>query len=66
MTGFLTRFASGLARLRRGPWEMLATILIALVVGFIAWKLLVGLVKFGALALIAVAAIYFLSQGGFA
>jgi|TARA_R110002012_G_scaffold48060_10_gene125534 hypothetical protein len=44
----------------------IATILIALVVGFIAWKLLVGLVKFGALALIAVAAIYFLSQGGFA
>ena len=36
----------------------------ALIVGFIAWKLLVGLVKFGVLAVIAVAAIYFLSQGG--
>ena len=29
MTGFLTRFASGLVRLRRGPWELLATVLIA-------------------------------------
>ncbi len=26
----MTRFLSGLARFRRGPWEMLATILIAL------------------------------------
>ena len=26
----MTRFLSGLLRLRRGPWEMLATILIAL------------------------------------
>jgi hypothetical protein len=26
----MTRFLSGLARLRRGPWEMLATILIGL------------------------------------
>jgi hypothetical protein len=42
----------------------IATILIALVLGFVAWKLLVGLVKFGVLAVIAVAAIYFLSQGG--
>lgn len=30
MTTFLTKFFSGLLRLRRGPWEMLATILIAL------------------------------------
>ena len=30
MTSFLTTFLSGLLRLRRGPWEMLATILIAL------------------------------------
>ncbi|WP_421991538.1 hypothetical protein [Qipengyuania sp.] len=42
----------------------IATILIALIVGFIAWKLFVGLVKFGVLAVIAVAAIYILSQGG--
>ncbi|WP_157075051.1 hypothetical protein [Erythrobacter sp. AP23] len=42
----------------------IATILIALIVGFIAWKLLVGLVRFGVLAVIAVAAIYILSQGG--
>ena len=27
---FLTTFLKGLLRLRRGPWEMLATILIAL------------------------------------
>ena len=26
----MTRFLSGLARFRRGPWEMLATLLIAL------------------------------------
>ena len=26
----MSRFVSGLLRLRRGPWEMLATILIAL------------------------------------
>lgn len=26
----MTRFINGLLRLRRGPWEMLATILIAL------------------------------------
>lgn len=44
----------------------IATILIALIVGFIAWKLLVGLVKFGVLAVIAVAAIYILSQGSLA
>lgn len=30
MTTFLNTFFSGLLRLRRGPWEMLATILIAL------------------------------------
>lgn len=42
----------------------IATILIALVLGFVASKVLVGIVKFGALAIIAVAAIYFLSQGG--
>lgn len=30
MTGFLTRFVRGLLRLRRGPWELLATGLIAL------------------------------------
>ena len=42
----------------------IVTILVALVLAFIAWKVLMGLVKFGALALIAVAAIYFLTQGG--
>ncbi|PTE16110.1 hypothetical protein [Pseudogemmobacter blasticus] len=30
MTGFLSRFLTGLLRLRRGPWETLSTILIAL------------------------------------
>lgn len=42
----------------------IVTILVALVLAWIAWKVLVGLVKFGVLALIAVAVIYFLSQGG--
>lgn len=30
MTAFVMSFLNGLVRLRRGPWEMLATILIAL------------------------------------
>ena len=41
-------------------------IIVALVLIFIAWKVLVGLVKFGAIALIVVAAIWFVSQGGMA
>jgi hypothetical protein len=44
----------------------IVTILIAIVLIFVAWKVLMGLVKFGAIALIAIAAIYFLSQGTFA
>lgn len=44
----------------------IATLLIALVLAFVAWKLLVGLVKFGVVALIAAGALYFLSQGGLA
>ncbi len=44
----------------------IATILIALVLVFIAWKVLMGVVKFGAIALIAVVAIWFLANGGFA
>ena len=42
----------------------IATILIALVLIFIAWKVLMGVVKFGAIALIAVVAIYLLANGG--
>ncbi len=42
----------------------IVTILVALVLAWIAWKVLVGVVKFGALAIIVVVAIYFLSQGG--
>ena len=30
MSNFITEFCTGLLRLRRGPWEMLATILIGL------------------------------------
>ena len=41
-------------------------IIVALILIFIAWKVLVGLVKFGAIALILVAAIWFVSQGGLA
>ncbi len=44
----------------------IVTILIALVLIFVAWKVLMGLVKFGATALIVIAAVYFLSQGSFA
>ena len=42
----------------------ITTIIVALVLVFIAWKVLMGLVKFGAIALIVIAAIYLLSQGG--
>ncbi|QYU69402.1 hypothetical protein J4558_04455 [Leptolyngbya sp. 15MV] len=42
----------------------IATILIALVLIFIAWKVLTGLIKFGLIALVVIGAFYFLSQGG--
>ncbi|WP_165938568.1 MULTISPECIES: hypothetical protein [Bacteria] len=42
----------------------IVTIIIAIVLIFIAWKVVTGIVKFGLIALIIVAAIYFLSQGG--
>lgn len=44
----------------------IVTVLIALVLVFVAWKVLMGLVKFGAIALIVIAATYFLAQGNFA
>ena len=44
----------------------ITTILVALVIAFIAWKVLTGLIKFGLIALIVIAAIYFLTQGGMA
>ena len=43
----------------------IATILVALVAVFIAWKVLTGVIKLGVSALIAGAALYFLSRGGF-
>ena len=43
----------------------IATILVVLVVCFIAWKVLTGIVKFGLIALVLLAGFYFLSQGGF-
>ena len=42
----------------------IATILIALVLAFLAWKLVTGVIKFGVIAVIIVAAIWFLTQGG--
>ena len=41
----------------------IGTIIVALILIWIAWKVLMGLVKFGAIALIVIAAFYFLSQG---
>lgn len=41
----------------------IVTIIIALVLVFIAWKVLMGFVKFGAIVAIIIAAIYFLSTG---
>ena len=41
----------------------IVTIIVALVLVFIAWKVLMGVIKFGAIALIVIAAIWFISQG---
>lgn len=42
------------------------TIIVALVLAFLAWKLVTGVIKFGLIAVIVIAAIYFLTQGGMA
>lgn len=42
----------------------IGTIIVALVLIFIAWKVLSGIIKFGLIALVIVAAIWFLTQGG--
>ena len=42
----------------------IATVLIALVLAFLAWKLVTGVIKFGLIAVIVVAALWFLTQGG--
>ena len=42
----------------------IVAILVAVVLAFLAFKFVTGLIKFGVLALIAIAVIYFLSQGG--
>ena len=43
----------------------IVTIVVALALIFIAYKVLSGIVKFGLIALVIVAAIWFLTQGGF-
>jgi len=43
----------------------IGTIIIALILVFIAWKVLTGLIKVGAVVLIVALAAYFLTQGGF-
>jgi hypothetical protein len=42
----------------------IVTILVALVLIFIAWKVLTGIIKFGLIAVVILAAIWFLTQGG--
>ncbi|WP_305096163.1 hypothetical protein [Croceibacterium aestuarii] len=44
----------------------IATIVIALVLVFIAWKVLTGLLKIGAILAVVVIAAYLLSQGALA
>ncbi len=39
-------------------------ILVAVVLAFLAFRFVAGMVKFGVIALIAVAVIYFLAKGG--
>ena len=42
----------------------IAAMVIGLVLAFIAWRFVAGLAKFAVLAVIVVAVLYFLSQGG--
>ena len=42
----------------------IVAILVAVVLAFLAFRLIAGVVKFGVIALIVVAALYFLSRGG--
>ncbi|GMN13667.1 hypothetical protein [Altererythrobacter sp. MTPC7] len=42
----------------------LITIVVAIALAFVAWKVLMGLVKFGAMIVIGLGALYFLTQGG--
>ena len=42
----------------------LVVIIVALIAAFLAFRFVAGLVKFGVIALIVLAVIYFLSQGG--
>ncbi len=42
----------------------IVTLIVVLVGVLIAWKVLTGVIKLGAIALIVVAGLYFLSRGG--
>ncbi len=43
----------------------IVTIIVALILVFIAWKVLVGLVKVAAIVAVIAATVWFLSSGGF-
>ncbi len=42
----------------------IVAIIVALVLAFLAFRFIAGMIKFGVIALIIVAALYFYSQGG--
>ena len=42
----------------------IVTVIVALALVFIAWKVLTGVIKFGLIAVVILAAIWFLTQGG--
>ena len=42
----------------------IVAILVAVVLAFLAFRFVTGLIKFGILALIAIAVVYFLANGG--
>ncbi len=44
----------------------IAAIVVALILAFIAWKVLTGILKIGAIVVIVALAIWFVSQGGMA
>ena len=43
----------------------IGTLVVALILVFVAWKVLTGILKVGAILLVVAAAAWFLSQGGF-
>ena len=44
----------------------IGAVIIALIAAFVAWKILTGLIKFAAIAIVVTGTLWFLNSGGFA